>query len=70
MNAVAPGYLLSDMTKTDFADPATYQRAIERHPLGEIGTPDQVAEVVAFLCSDDARFITGQSLNVSGGFVI
>ena len=70
VNAVAPGYVVSDMTAAHLADPATYERAIARHPLGEIGTPDQVADVVAFLCSEDARFITGQSLNVSGGFVI
>ncbi len=70
VNAVAPGYVVSDMTASHLADPATYERAVARHPLGEIGTPDQVADVVAFLCSADARFITGQSLNVSGGFVI
>ena len=70
VNAVAPGYVVSDMTAAHLADPATYQRAIGRHPLGDLGTPEQVANVVAFLCSEDAAFITGQSLNVSGGFVI
>ena len=44
--------------------------AIERHPLGRLGTAQDVADVVAFLCSHDARFITGQSINVSAGFVI
>ena len=34
------------------------------------GTPEDVADVVAFLCSNDARFVTGQSINVSGGFVV
>ncbi|HEY1337616.1 MAG TPA: SDR family oxidoreductase [Bryobacteraceae bacterium] len=70
VNAVAPGYLATDMTADHFADPATYERALTRHPLGRLCTPKDVADVVAFLCSDGARFITGQSINVSGGFVI
>lgn len=70
VNAVAPGYIATDMTAEHMANPATYERAIARHPLGSLGTPEEVADVVAFLCSDGARFITGQSINVSGGFVI
>lgn len=70
VNAVAPGYIESDMTADHLSDPATLARALERHPLGRLGTPEDVAGVVAFLCSDAARFITGQCINVSGGFVI
>jgi 3-oxoacyl-[acyl-carrier protein] reductase len=70
VNAVAPGYITTDMTANHLADAATYERAIARHPLGRLGTPEDVADVVAFLCSDDARFVTGQTFNVSGGFVI
>ncbi len=70
VNAVAPGYVTTDMTAAHMSDPATFERAIARHPLGSLGTPEEVADVVAFLCSDGARFITGQSINVSGGFVI
>jgi 3-oxoacyl-[acyl-carrier protein] reductase len=70
VNAVAPGYITTDMTANHLADPATYERAMVRHPLGRLGTPEDVADVVAFLCSDDARFVTGQTFNVSGGFVI
>jgi len=70
VNAVAPGYIATDMTAQHLGDPATFERAMGRHPLGRMGTPEDVADVVAFLCSDGARFITGQSLNVSGGFVI
>ena len=70
VNAVAPGYVISDMTAAHLSDPATLERAVTRHPLGKIGTPEDVADVVAFLCSKDARFITGQSINVSAGFVI
>jgi NAD(P)-dependent dehydrogenase (short-subunit alcohol dehydrogenase family) len=70
VNAVAPGYIETDMTSRHLADPATLAHAVARHPLGRLGTAADVADVVAFLCSEDARFITGQSLNVSAGFVI
>jgi 3-oxoacyl-[acyl-carrier protein] reductase len=70
VNAVAPGYVTSDMTADHLSDPATFDRAIGRHPLGRLGTPEDVADVVAFLCSPGAQFITGQSINASGGFVI
>jgi 3-oxoacyl-[acyl-carrier protein] reductase len=70
VNAVAPGYVATDMTADHFSDPATLERAVSRHPLGRLGTPEDVADVVAFLCSDSAKFITGQIINVSGGFVI
>lgn len=69
-NAVAPGYVTTDMTTDHLSDEAKNKRAIARHPLGRLGTPEDVADVVAFLCSHAARFITGQTINVSGGFVI
>lgn len=70
VNAVAPGYVTTDMTAEHFANPATLQRALDRHPLGRMTAPEDVADAVAFLCSDEAKFITGQSINISGGFVI
>jgi 3-oxoacyl-[acyl-carrier protein] reductase len=70
VNAVAPGYVISDMTADYFSDPKTLDGALRRHPLGRIAEPEDVADVVAFLCSEDARFVTGQSINVSGGSVI
>jgi len=70
VNAVAPGYITTDMTAQHLSDPSTLVHAIARHPHGRLGTAEDVADVVAFLCSHDARFITGQSINVSAGFVI
>ena len=70
VNAVAPGYVETDMTAEHFADTAVRERALKRHPLGRLGVPDDVADVVAFLCSESAKFITGQVINVSGGFLI
>ncbi len=70
VNAVAPGYVETDMTAAHLGNPETRQRALSRHPLGRLGTAKDVARAVAFLCKEDASFVTGQSLNVSGGFVI
>jgi 3-oxoacyl-[acyl-carrier protein] reductase len=70
VNAVAPGYVKSDMTSEYFSDPEVLQRAVERSPFGRLGNAEEVADVVLFLCSPATRWITGQSLNVSGGFVV
>lgn len=70
VNAVAPGYVQTDMTAAHLGNPANYERAIARHPLGRMTKPEDVAGAVAFLCSEDGGFITGQTINVSGGFVI
>jgi len=70
VNAVAPGYITTDMTDDFFSDPATLDRVLHRQPMGKLGTPEEVADVVAFLCSDGAKFVTGQSINISGGLVI
>ncbi len=70
VNAVAPGYITTDMTDDFFSDPATLEKVLNRQPMGKLGTPEEVADVVVFLCSDGAKFITGQSINISGGLVI
>jgi meso-butanediol dehydrogenase/(S,S)-butanediol dehydrogenase/diacetyl reductase len=71
VNAVCPGSVDTDMIREAwkaFPDPAAAQVAWEeKHPLGRIATPDEVAAAIAFLASDDARFITGTALPVDGG---
>ncbi len=62
VNAVAPGFIDTDMTK-DLPKP----EILKMIPLQRFGTCDDVAAAVAFLCSDDASYITGQVLNVNGG---
>jgi NAD(P)-dependent dehydrogenase (short-subunit alcohol dehydrogenase family) len=69
VNAVAPGYVETDMTAEYFADKQRLQHAIDRHPFGRLAQADEVADVVLFLCSPQSSWITGDSINVSGGFV-
>ena len=67
VNAVAPGYITTDMT-ADLAD--WRRREIDaRIPLGRFGEPAEIADVIAFLLSDDARYVTGAVIPVDGGFL-
>ena len=68
VNAVAPGFISSDMT--DALDAELKARYLEQIPAGRFGTPEDVAKVVAFLASDDAAYINGQTLTVDGGMVM
>jgi len=70
VNAVAPGYVETDMTETYFSDGQRLESAIQRTPFKRLGNTQEVADTVLFLCSDAARWILGQSINVSGGFVV
>ncbi|MBX2812171.1 MAG: 3-oxoacyl-ACP reductase FabG [Myxococcales bacterium] len=64
-NVVAPGFISTDMT----ADISEEMRAkmVDAIPLGDMGTPEDIANAVAFLCSNRAKYITGHVLNVNGG---
>jgi 3-oxoacyl-[acyl-carrier protein] reductase len=70
VNAVAPGYVETDMTEAFFADDAVRLRAVERTPYGRLGNAQEVADTVLFLCSEESRWIVGQSVNVSGGYLV
>jgi 3-oxoacyl-[acyl-carrier protein] reductase len=65
VNAVAPGYIDTDMTGD--LDDKSKAAIIGQIPIGRIGTPDDIAGVVAFLVSAAADYITGQVIHVSGG---
>ncbi|NTW72871.1 MAG: SDR family oxidoreductase, partial [Eubacteriaceae bacterium] len=68
VNAVAPGFIASDMTDKLTED---QKDAIKRNiPTGTLGTVEDVASIVAYLCSDEAKYITGQVINVDGGMVV
>lgn len=68
VNCIAPGVVMTDMMKG--FDGQTLAALREETPLNVLGTPEEIADAAVFLCSDKARFITGQVLGVNGGFVI
>jgi NAD(P)-dependent dehydrogenase (short-subunit alcohol dehydrogenase family) len=71
VNAVSPGMIhtaLTDVLLTGFEGVAEHMK--QKTPLARIGTPEDVADVVVFLCSDLARFVTGQNLVVDGGMTL
>ena len=70
VNAVAPGWVLTDMTRATLEDPAQAAAALRPIPLGRPGKPEEIAGPVAFLASDLASFLYGEVLNVNGGAVM
>ncbi len=67
VNAVGPGSIMTDLLAGIATDREAKRRLLSRTPLGRIGTPAEVAAVVAFLASDDASYITGEIVYVDGG---
>ncbi len=68
VNAVAPGFIETDMT--DALDEKVKQAMLDRVPLGRFGETSEVADLVAFLASDSAGYITGQTIAVNGGMLM
>ena len=68
VNAVAPGFIATDMTKV--LDETVQNQMLMAIPLGRQGQPEDVANAVSFLASEEAAYITGQVLNVDGGMVM
>jgi len=69
-NCICPGIILTDMGRVNLDDAAVRQAWQEKTAMRRIGDPEDVVGPVAFLASDDAAFVTGQSLNVDGGIVL
>ncbi|MCA0275734.1 MAG: SDR family oxidoreductase [Proteobacteria bacterium] len=67
VNAIGPGSIATDMMARGIADPAARSRVLSRTPLGRLGEPEEIASVAAFLASDDAGYITGQTIFADGG---
>ena len=70
VSAVAPGVVETGMTADLLADPAVAEVTLPLIPLGRAATPEEIASVVAFLASDDARYITGTTIVVDGGYLV
>ncbi len=67
VNALAPGPIATEHVQRFFPDPAARQLRLDRIPLGRFGTPEDAAELAAFLASDAAAWITGQVIVLDGG---
>ena len=67
VNAVGPGSIDTDMMAAVNADPAAMQMVMSRTPLKRIGSPREIGDVVAFLASKKASYITGETIYVDGG---
>jgi len=68
VNSVAPGYIETDMTA--FLDNKSKENVIKNIPLGRFGNVDDVSQMVMFLASDEASYITGQTISVDGGLLM
>jgi acetoacetyl-CoA reductase len=65
VNALAPGYIDTDMVAA--VPPEVLEKIVAKVPVGRLGQADEIARGVAFLCSDDAGFVTGSTLSINGG---
>ena len=70
VNAVCPGVIITEMTAHLRENEVQMKKWLEDIPLGRLGDPEDVTGLVLFLCSDAARYITGQAINVDGGKVM
>ena len=69
VNAVCPGIIDTDMGRNNYRDEESLRKVKEKTLMGRVGLPADVVGSAAFFASDDAAFITGQSLNVDGGII-
>jgi len=67
VNAIGPGTIMTDLARTIMVDEAARQRILSRTPLGRCGEPEEVAAIASFLASDDASYVTGQTIYADGG---
>ena len=65
VNAIAPGFIETDMT--ELLKPETIEAILKQIPLARLGAPDDVASVVAFLCSEGAAYVQGEVISIDGG---
>jgi len=70
VNAVGPGATVTPINRAWIDDPVKRDQVVSHIPMGRAGTSEEMAAVVAFLCSDEAAYITGQTIYVDGGLVL
>lgn len=67
VNAVGPGSIMTRMLETITTDAAAKRKVLSRTPMGRVGKPEEIAAIVAFLASDEASYMTGQTIYADGG---
>ena len=70
VNCVAPGWVNTDMSAPALSDPKTRAAIFSTIPMGRVGTPEEIAAPILFLCTEHAGFITGEVFHVNGGAVL
>ncbi len=70
VNCVAPGWVATDMARPALDDPKVCKEIFDTIPIGRVGTPEEIAAPILFLCTEHANFITGEVFNVNGGAVL
>lgn len=70
VNAIGPGYYMTEMTGPLLKDPAVVQKYEEKIPMGRLGTPEDLASTVVFLASEHSGYVTGQIVYVDGGWLV
>jgi NAD(P)-dependent dehydrogenase (short-subunit alcohol dehydrogenase family) len=70
INAVAPGWVKTNMARVFWEDETIAAPIAARTPMGRWAEPEEVGDVIGFLCSDAARFVTGVTVPVDGGYTI
>jgi NAD(P)-dependent dehydrogenase (short-subunit alcohol dehydrogenase family) len=68
VNALCPGFVYTPLTRKLTDDPESLKFLVDKHPMGRLGQPAEIAAAALFLASDDASFITGACLPVDGGY--
>lgn len=69
VNAVLPGYVLTEMTEKNLTN-SDIEKIVERIPLKRLAQPEEIAQLVLFLCSDRNSYVTGQLIVADGGFIV